>query len=149
MVEPAQRGASQEALQPCVCEGNGYVFGEAGYCPCAAGIERQAEEQSWAIARIWNEARIPAELAEGRTAGWPGDTAVRDYLLTWVSAWQGKCGPSLVLTGWARSGKTGLVLGLAYQLTLQVVAERVPRFSVRFVTAYDLILKPQLAGKVR
>ena len=97
---------SEGAHRICACGGKGYVQGEAGYCPCAAGAARQAEEQSWALARIWNEAAIPAELAERRIAGWPGDSAVRDYLLTWVSAWQGKCGPSLVLTGRARSGKT-------------------------------------------
>ena len=64
---------------------------------------------------------------------------MRDYLLTWVSAWQGKCGPSLVLTSRARSGKPGLVLWLAYSLVEQVMAERVPCFTLRFVTAYDLM----------
>jgi DNA replication protein DnaC len=139
VVEPAHPNTSQGLVQPCACDGKGYVFGEAGYCPCATGVARQAEEQAWALARIWAEARIPAELAERRIAGWPGDSAVRDYLLTWVSAWQGKQGPSLVLTGRARSGKTGLVLGLAYSLVEQLVAERVPRFALRFVTAYDLM----------
>ena len=138
--ELAHLNTSQGLIQSCArCGGDGYVFGEEGYCPCAAGIARQAERQSWAIARIWGEAAVPAELVERRIAGWPGDSAVRDYLLTWVSAWQGKHGPSLVLTGRVRSGKTGLVLGLAYALVEQVVAARVPRFTLRFVTAYDLM----------
>lgn len=44
-----------------------------------------------------------------------------------------------MLTGRARSGKIVLGLGLATLLVKQVVAEAVPRFSMRFVTAYDLM----------
>ncbi len=89
--------------------------------------------------RIWGEAHIPRQLEGRRLETWPGDPAVRDYLLTWLGEWQGASGPSLILTGRARSGKTGMVLGLAYRLVAQVVRERIPRFSLRFVTAYDLM----------
>ena len=91
------------------------------------------------VARTWQQAAIPPELTRRRIETWPGAAPVRDYLLNWVERWQGKQGPSLVLTGKARSGKTGLVLGLAYRLIEKTMIERVPSFTMRFVTAYDLI----------
>ncbi len=126
------------SLELCpACQGEGWAG--VGRCYCQVGTQLAAEDRAWRIQFTWQQAAIPAELTGRRIETWPGATAVRDYLLKWVERWQGKQGPSLVLTGKARSGKTGLVLGLAYRLVEKTVSEGVPSFTMRFVTAYDLM----------
>ncbi len=127
------------------CQGEGWA-GE-GWCYCPVGTQLAAEDRAWRIQFTWQQAAIPAELTSHRIESWPGAATVRDYLLNWVGWWQGKHGPSLALTGKARSGKTGLVLGLAYRLIEKMVSEAVPRFTMRFVTAYDLMAALTTRGR--